>query len=193
MLYDRQKALQLRTPSITVVGCGGIGFWVGKFCAMAGIETIHLFDPDTIEDHNRNRLDLTEKAIGVNKAQVLKDLIVELRPEVSCYAMPFKYQEHLAKKTDWVIDCTDLSKSQEENLKIAKKFGSKYVKAGYDGEHISINNNLAEWGVAEDGYTVIPSWVVPAVIVAALTVAKIMKYDKEEISTTIQRLFSLKH
>jgi len=191
-LYDRQKTLNLKTPTITIVGCGGIGFWVGKFCAMSGIENILLFDPDVIEEHNRNRLDVGENAVGTNKAEVLKSIIIHLRPEVTVYALPFKYQEHLGKKTDWVVDCTDIADAQVQNKKIANSFGSKYVKAGYDGEHISINNDLAEWGVAPDGYTIVPSWVVPAVIVASLTVAKIMKYEKEEISTTVYRLFSLK-
>jgi hypothetical protein len=34
----------------------------------------------------------------VEKAEVLKNIIVHLRPEASVYAMPFKYQEHIAKK-----------------------------------------------------------------------------------------------
>ena len=50
--YDRQESLQLKTPSITVVGAGGIGFWVSKFAAMSGIEKIYIFDPDTIEESN---------------------------------------------------------------------------------------------------------------------------------------------
>ena len=50
-LYDRQSKLKLnQNQSITVVGCGGIGYWVAKFSAMSGIDPIYLFDPDTFEE-----------------------------------------------------------------------------------------------------------------------------------------------
>jgi tRNA A37 threonylcarbamoyladenosine dehydratase len=190
-IYDRQEKLELKTPrSICVVGCGGIGYWVAKFAAMSGVEKIYLFDPDVIEVHNLNRLDFSEEYIGRNKAEVTKDIIVKLRPYISVYVMPFILQEHTYVKTEWLIDCTDKIKSQMENQKIAQKFCTKYCKAGYNGESITIANTVAEWGEAEDGYTIVPSWVVPATIVAALTVAKIMKYNNGEISRTIKQILS---
>jgi hypothetical protein len=78
--------------------------------------------------------------------------------------------------------------SQIRNQEIAKKKGMKYVKAGYDGEHISLSNVVAEWGETVDGYTIVPSWVVPASVIAALTVAKIMKYYKGEVSLYLKDL-----
>lgn len=186
--YDRQETLQLKIPSITVVGAGGIGFWVAKFAAMAGTEKLYIFDPDVIEESNLNRLDLSMDYIGRNKAEVAKEVIVAIRPYISVYAMPFILLEHTYEKTDWLIDCTDKIKSQMDNQAIAKKFGSRYVKAGYNGESITISNSVAEWGDAEDGYTITPSWVVPAVTIAALTVAKVQKYHNSEISKTIKQV-----
>ncbi|GAG10708.1 unnamed protein product, partial [marine sediment metagenome] len=164
-------------------GCGGIGYWVAKFAAMSGIDPIYLFDPDTFEEHNFNRIDLQTKFIGRNKADITRAMISTLRPECSVFAFPYKYSELSAEKTDWVIDCTDKYEAQLKNQSIAEKIGSKYFKAGYDGEDFSIHNKVAEWGEAEDGYQVVPSWVVPATIVASLAVGKVMKYvDKEAIS-----------
>ena len=192
-LYDRQEGLGLkRNISITIVGVGGIGFHVAKFAAMSGIEKIYLFDPDLIEENNLNRLDLPESSVGKNKAAVTREVINSIRPECTVYSLPFVLQEHTYTKTDWMIDCTDNLKSQMTNQEIAKKFGSRYMKAGYNGESITIADTVAEWGEAPDGYTVIPSWVVPATIVAALTIAKVMKYDNFEISTEIKRLFNYK-
>ncbi len=188
-LYDRQEKLLLKTPSISIVGIGGIGYWVAKFAAMSGIDRIYMFDPDVVEESNLNRLDLSIDYIGRNKADVAKEIIIKIRPFASVYVMPFILQEHTFQKTDWLIDCTDKIKSQIENERIAKKFGSKYVKAGYNGESITIANSVAEWGEADDGYTIIPSWVVPATTVAAMTVAKIMKYEIKEISKTIEKMF----
>ena len=94
-------------------------------------------------------------------------------------------------KSDWLIDCTDNNKSQIENQKIAEKHNYKYLKAGYDGENISINNKVAEWGESKDGYQIVPSWVVPATIIASLTIAKVMKYNNKEITSNIKKLFKI--
>lgn len=187
-LYDRQETLKLKKPSITIVGCGGIGYWLAKFAAMSGIEKMYLFDPDVIEEHNLNRLDLSIESIGKNKADVTKEIIVKIRPLISVYVMPFILQEHTFQRTEWLIDCTDNIKSQLENQRIAKLYGSKFVKAGYDGESMTIANCVAEWGEAEDGYTITPSWVVPATTVAALTLAKVMKYEQKEMAKTIEKI-----
>ena len=191
-IYQRQEKIKLNTEqSITVVGCGGIGYWVIKFLAMSGIEKMYAFDPDTIEEHNLNRLDIPEKYIGRNKADIVKLMVNGLRPDCTIYTFPFKFSDIHNTGTDWLVDCTDNYHSQIENQRIANLKGMKYVKAGYDGESISIHNSVAEWGDSEDGYQIVPSWVVPASIVAALTVAKILKYEKSETITNIKSLFRI--
>jgi tRNA A37 threonylcarbamoyladenosine dehydratase len=191
LIYDRQEKLELKTNiTLTIVGCGGVGFWVAKFAAMSGVDTMYLYDPDTIEIHNLNRLDLSENALGKNKAQITKMVINNIRPDASVYAFPFIFQGSSYRKSDWIVDCTDKEAAQVENQHIAKVNGSKYFKAGYNGEHITIANTVAEWGDGVDGYTIVPSWVVPSVMVASLAVAKIMKYNTREISCNVKDLFN---
>lgn len=191
ILYERQEKLDLNTEqSLVIVGCGGIGFWVSKFAAMSGIEKIYVFDDDVIEENNLNRLDLPEKFIGRNKADMVKFIINALRPHCTCYAMPYRLTENHMIDGDWLVDCTDNYESQLNNRKIATKRRLRYLKAGYDGLQFSIHDNVAEWGDAEDGYVVIPSWVVPASIVAAMTVAKILKYPDRELVSNISGIFS---
>ena len=188
-LYKRQETLKLNIPKkVAVVGCGGIGYWVAKFLAMSGVENLHLYDPDTLEEHNLNRLDIPYRLLGKNKADVTKTAILSLREEATVYAYPFKFT-NLEKGYDWVIDCTDDGDSQIKNQEIAGSLGSKYFKAGYDGEGFGIHNTVAEWGEGTDGYTIVPSWVVPAVTVAALAVAKVMKYHDAECISSIEHLF----
>jgi hypothetical protein len=190
-LYHRQEKLKLNTDqSITVVGCGGIGYWVAKFAAMSGIETLYVFDDDVLEEHNLNRLDLPLKFLGRNKADVVKIVINNLRPDCTVYSMPWKFNETSQTGTDWLIDCTDDLDCQPQNEKIAKGFGMKYFKAGYDGEDFSINNKVAQWGTDDfDGYRIVPSWVVPATIVAAMAIAKVMKYPDKELHSNITGVF----
>lgn len=188
-LYKRQKELKLTTPKkIAVVGCGGIGYWVAKFLAMSGCECLYLFDDDVLEDHNLNRLDIPLRFLGANKADVTREAILSIREDSTVYAYPFKFSD-LEGGYDWVIDCTDDGDAQLENQEIARRIGSKYFKAGYDGEGFGIHNTIAEWGEGTDGYTIVPSWVVPATIVAALAVAKVMKYHDAECISSVDKLF----
>ena len=193
-LLERQKDLNINTQqSITVCGAGGVGFWVVKFAAIAGIKKIYVYDPDVFEEHNLNRIDIPYMFLGKNKAEVIRNIVISLRPEISIFSFPFKYSQSLAANTDWVVDCTDNYKSQLKNQEIAKSINSIYFKAGYDGHKFSINNVVAEWGESEDGYQITPSWIVPAVMVAAISVAKIMKYYDYETALSIKELFKYKN
>lgn len=193
ILYERQKKLDLNLDqSITIVGCGGIGAWVAIFAAMSGIENIILFDPDILEFNNLNRLPFPDKWLGRNKAVITQKYIESLRPEIHVKAFHFILQEFAFTKTDWLIDCTDDYKAQKFHQELANKQGVKYMKVGYDGLHISINDKVAEWGEETEGYTVVPSWVVPAATIAGLAVAKIIKFPNKEVSCNVQDLFRIR-
>ena len=97
--YDRQESLKLNTnQSISVVGVGGIGFWVSKFAVLSGIEHISVWDPDIFEAHNLNRIDIPLKFIGRNKTDVVRMMIESIRPDCSIHSFPFKYSEMTAEK-----------------------------------------------------------------------------------------------
>jgi tRNA A37 threonylcarbamoyladenosine dehydratase len=82
LLYDRQQALQLTTPNaITIAGLGGIGSWVAILAAMSGVPNVFLFDPDTLEEHNRNRLPFCQGSLNQNKVDIVANYIKGIRPE----------------------------------------------------------------------------------------------------------------
>ena len=189
-IYNRQEKLELDSDvSVTVVGCGGVGFWVCKMLAMSGIKKIRAYDPDVLEDSNLNRIDVSYDFIGRNKADITKFVVKNLRPECDIKTFPYKLNDMHIMDTDWLVDCTDNMESQVENMKIAEENRMKFMKVGYDGEHISINDKVATWGENDDGYRIVPSWVVPANIIASLAVAKIMKYNNKEISTDLVDMY----
>jgi tRNA A37 threonylcarbamoyladenosine dehydratase len=192
-LYDRQKDISMNTKiKVAIVGCGGVGYWVAKFLAMSGVNEFHLFDNDVLEVHNLNRLDLPLATLGMNKAEVSKIVIQNIRPDVSVKSIPFKFKsEFLRDKVDMVIDCTDKIASQQDVYAYTKSKGIKYMKVGYDGTHITIANKVAGWGTSEDGYQITPSWVVPAVMVASMAVGSVLKYFGKEISTDINMLYNI--
>ena len=189
--YERQESIEMDTDlRIAVVGLGGVGYWVSKFLAMSGINQLHLFDDDTLEIHNLNRLDLPISTLGMNKAEVAKTVIRNLRPDAVVKSVPFKFnEEFLRDKVDYIMDCTDKIESQKTIFDYAKSKYIPYLKVGYDGTHITLANKVAGWGESEDGYQITPSWVVPAVIVAALAVGSVLKYFDKEVSLDISNLY----
>jgi len=195
-IYNRQELIEgINTDlKVLVVGAGGIGFHVAKLLAMSGIKELYVFDPDTLEESNLNRLDVTADFIGKNKADIVKTVIKQLRPDTKVKAFPFPLKDHTyPKNVDWVIDCTDNHKSQLENQRMADENGAKYVKSGYDGERMSINDRVASWDVGDtqDGYRVTPSWAVPAIMAAALVVGKVMKYSGGEMGCHLKDFYSV--
>jgi molybdopterin/thiamine biosynthesis adenylyltransferase len=195
-VYDRQELIEgINTElKVLIVGAGGIGFHVSKLLAMSGIKEMYVFDPDTLEESNLNRLDVTVDYIGKNKADIVKTIVKQLRPNSRVKSYPFPLKDHtFPKGVDWVIDCTDNHQSQLENQRMADENGAKYVKSGYDGERMSINDRVATWDVGDtqDGYRVTPSWAVPAIMAAALVVGKVMKYSGGEMGCHLKDFYSV--
>jgi len=192
-LYSRQVELRLNIPvSITVVGCGGIGTWVAIDAAMSGIKTIYLYDPDVIEESNRNRLPFCQGAINRPKVEVVAEFIQAIRPDAIVVPIQDKLEGILLDVQSSVcycyIDCTDSPKTQMTLYKFCKERGFSYIRAGYDGTHITDTSVVSGWiNAASEGenYQVNPSWVVPAQVVAALAVAKLMKYPDQEVNLDI--------
>jgi molybdopterin/thiamine biosynthesis adenylyltransferase len=197
LLYNRQVQLELHYPySVTVVGVGGIGSWVAIFAGMSGVSHIALFDPDVMEEHNRNRLPFCQGSIGKPKVEVVSDYIKSIRPEAEVLGFQTKLTEELFSatikntSTEVVLECTDSPKSQIELYNLCLAYNISFIRGGYDGTHITVTSNVSGWvqPTEEETYTVAPSWVVPSVITAALVVGKMMKYTDQEVSLDISEI-----
>ena len=195
-LYSRQRDLELRLPnSILIIGCGGVGSWVGIFAAMSGVQAIHLYDPDFLEESNRNRLPFCESSLNRPKVDVLADFIKGIRPEIMVIPIQNRITEellgaHLATNPSWVIDCTDSPKTQIMTFNVATNINRGYIRAGYDGTHITVTSTVSGWikNVEEETYEIRPSWVVPSAICGALAVSKLLKYRGQEVGLDISEI-----
>ena len=77
---NTRKIVRVATHAI-VIGCGGTGWYTAMTLAMADLcAQIILYDGDTIEEVNLNRLPVPHGAIGYPKAEVLAAEIVRVRP-----------------------------------------------------------------------------------------------------------------
>jgi len=195
-IYDRQRELALTIPpAVTVAGIGGIGSWVAIFAAMSGVPNLYLFDDDIVEEHNRNRLPFCQGSLSRLKVEVVRDFIAAIRPEAIVVAIPERLDGVLLdiqlSVSNFIIDCTDSPRAQFSIYNSCKESKVAYIRAGYDGTHITITSNVSGWiknDSDEEQYTVRPSWVVPAVTAAALTVGKLEKFFNQEVSLDIAEI-----
>jgi len=199
-MYTRQETLDLNTDvKVIVCGVGGIGWHFVKGLAMAGVDDIMMFDDDTVELHNLPRLDIPIGFIGKNKATLLKQFIDQMRPDNDVKAFPYKFNDIICGDVsgyDYFIDCSDNHDTQVKNQAFANENNLEYVKIGYNGTHITIARSVAEWDTDEDGspdgYTIVPSYISPAIIVAGLAINMVLNKDIKEISCDIEDLYIVK-
>lgn len=195
-LYDRQREIGLTLPqSVTIAGCGGIGSWVAILSAMSGVQNLYLFDNDIMEEHNRNRLPFCRGGLNRPKVEVVREFILSIRPEAVVVAIPEKLEGIFLSiqlsVSRSIIDCTDSPRAQFNIYNACKAAGVNYIRAGYDGTRITVTSNVSGWirtDSEEETYAVNPSWVVPAVTVAALAVGKMEKYFNQEVLLDISEI-----
>lgn len=112
-LYGTDGFSQLQDSHVLVVGLGGVGSWVVEALGRSGVGTITLVDYDEICISNTNRqLHTTTQTVGRLKADVLKERLLSINPElkVNVIALPFEEkteQEIFNNSYDCVVDAID--------------------------------------------------------------------------------------
>jgi len=73
---------RIRTFSVVIVGLGGIGSVAAEMLTRCGIGKLLLFDYDTVEIANMNRLFFRPEQAGMTKTQAAKETLIEINPDV---------------------------------------------------------------------------------------------------------------
>lgn len=176
-IYDRQNMItDLVIPNVvSVVGCGGTGFWTAIFLAMSGVEELILVDNDTVQISNLNRLPLKEDCVGVKKITVIKEFIEEIRKpiRIELHDKRIKKAKDCTILRGTIFCCTDNLKSQQIVCAYCKKNNIRYQRIGYDGTFLNVSKAfpLSFEEPTNQGYTITPSWVIPAVFAAVAGVS----------------------
>jgi len=176
-IYERQNLIKdLKIPKVSsVVGLGGTGFWTALLLAMSGVEELILVDSDMVEVSNLNRLPLEETCVGKKKTEALKDLITRIRKHLRLEIHDMRIEKPIDCQVlrGEVFCCTDNLKSQQIICAFCKKNDLAYQRIGYDGTILNVSKTfpLSFNEDIREGYTVTPSWVIPAVFAASAGVA----------------------
>jgi threonine dehydrogenase-like Zn-dependent dehydrogenase len=181
----RQESIGLTMPdSVAVVGCGGVGSWVAYMLALAGVPKIWLFDPDTLSDHNLNRIPLPLSTVGKRKSVAISELIRSLRPDCSVMAAGTftpRMANQIGVDADWVVCTTDSHASRKMVRKWTKDHAIRYIEAAAEGDQGSATGEPADFATPEEtqpGYASVPVWVGPCVFAAAIAVDHVLHSRK---------------
>jgi molybdopterin/thiamine biosynthesis adenylyltransferase len=147
--YDRQihafgedGQFILQSLSVVIVGLGGTGSVVAQQLAHLGVEKFILFDDDTVEKTNLNRVvGANQESVGRTKVDVAAEMIrhINQRAEVSRQAISVRAaraQEPL-RQADCIFICTDSHSSRA----FLSEFAYQYLIPAFD---IGVSINARE-------------------------------------------------
>ena len=160
-----------KDESNIIIGCGGVGFWLGLFLAMNGYQDFFLIDGDKLDQTNLNRIPVPQTWMGTNKAIALRKLIRSLRPATRIVVLTahitedtldvirkFYENQNLYHTTVW--DTTDNALIQSKINKFVNSIRTeerslthqvKYRKIGYEAWNVGCYENYDIW-IDEDNY-----------------------------------------
>ena len=101
--------------TVSIIGCGGLAHPLGLYLAASGIGSIHLMDGDSIELSNLQRqVVFKSHHLGQPKAQILKDELSLLNPNITIQHWPLMYNKAnsnilnpIIQNFDIIFDCSD--------------------------------------------------------------------------------------
>ncbi len=161
---DQNKTYTSRNLHV-IVGCGGVGFWLGTLLSMMGECHFLMFEGEKIDESNLNRLPVAQSMLGLNKAIVLRRQIRWSRPNTICTCITKHFTEgnkkiitnHIGKGSierrfdrTFIWDCTDNARTQKMITKVSKELrrvhsNLTYRKIGYEGWNIGNYPNMDVW------------------------------------------------
>lgn len=113
--WNEEEQDILSKSKIAIAGVGGDGFQLGYKLAMMGVGSFSIADPEVFEEENSNRvMGATSSQLGLNKAEVFRDMVADMRPEatVDIYTEGITEDNiiEFTKGANLVIDETELTK-----------------------------------------------------------------------------------
>ena len=112
-LFQEDGIAWLKTQTVLVVGCGGVGSYAIEALVRSGIGTIVIVDDDTVHPSNLNRQLIAQlSTIGQKKVTVMAQRIHDIHSECHVHAFAKRYTPSnralfLSPKPDFIFDAVD--------------------------------------------------------------------------------------
>ena len=124
---------KLWNSRVAVFGIGGVGGFAVEALVRAGIGSIDIIDKDEVDVTNINRqIIATQKTVGRDKVQAMKERIAEIDPEITVHA----HKRFFLPETEWdfsqydyVIDAIDTVTAKLDLVERAKAAGVPVISS----------------------------------------------------------------
>jgi molybdopterin/thiamine biosynthesis adenylyltransferase len=128
LLFTDEDRAKLKASTVALSGLGGVGCIITEQLARSGIGHLKLSDPDVFEPSNFGRqLYSTTKTLGLNKAEVAKERVLEINPYCKIEVYPQGVQKanifEILKGVDVLVDEVDV-----ESLKLIQQRAAKGMR-----------------------------------------------------------------
>lgn len=138
LLLGEEAMEKLKNSRVAVFGIGGVGGYVCEALVRTGVGHFDLIDKDEVSLTNINRqIIATHKTIGRYKAEVMKERMLDINPDVdvtvhNCFFLPENADEFPFEQYDYVVDAVDtvtakialVMKCREKNVPIISSMGA---------------------------------------------------------------------
>lgn len=138
LLLGQEAMEQLAGSKVAVFGIGGVGSYVCEALVRSGVGAFDLIDDDKVCLTNLNRqIIATRKTVGKYKADVMKERMLEINPDVKvnvhkCFFLPENACKFLFEEYDYVVDAVDtvsakieiVLRAQEKNIPVISCMGA---------------------------------------------------------------------
>lgn len=133
-----EEQLRLKSSTVAIVGCGGIGGYLAEEFARLGVGHLILIDGDRIEESNLNRqLFALEDNLGDLKVEAAQSRLFKVNSsiKVDTYAQWFTEDTgaSLLKNVDLVCDALDNGQTRVELERVCHDLNNPLVLAGIGG------------------------------------------------------------
>lgn len=153
--YSRLMALQrmgvvenyeaIRTFTVAVIGVGGVGSVTAEMLTRCGIGRLLLFDYDTVEIANMNRLFFQPHQAGLSKVRAAAQTLRNINPDVDVMTFSYditkveKYDEFVSElgrssptggNVDLVLSCVDNFEARYHINMACNELGIRWFESG---------------------------------------------------------------
>lgn len=135
LLLGETGVKKLKNSRVAVFGIGGVGSFCAEGLARAGVGNLTLVDKDASEESNLNRqLAALRSTLGRNKAEVMRERILDIDPTCNVTAKPLFYLPETADEIclsefDFIADCIDNVTAKIALIERADALGVPVVSA----------------------------------------------------------------
>lgn len=135
LLFGKEAMDKLQNSRVAVFGIGGVGGYVCEALVRSGVYHFDLIDDDRVCLTNLNRqIVATRKTVGQYKAEVMRDRMLEINPDVDvtvhkCFFLPENADEFPFDQYDYVVDAVDTVTAKIELVMKAREKGVPIISS----------------------------------------------------------------